>query len=78
MKMKSLLCMMLMIVCVGLSQAGTIVQWGNPGGDTGIVATQQNGANFTKTYSETSVKSPAVGAAYYSNNTGRTQSCSAR
>lgn len=52
------------------SHAAIIVQWGEPGGDTGIVSTPQTGSDQT-TYNETDEDNPAVGASYYPTATGR-------
>ncbi|VGO20477.1 hypothetical protein [Pontiella sulfatireligans] len=50
----------------------TIVQWGEAGGDTTIVAASTNFQNNVTTYTANQVKSPPQGDSYYSNNVERT------
>ena len=60
----------LFATATALPAATTLVHWGEPGGDTGIVSGNQTGTDQT-TYNETDEDNPAVGASYYPSATGR-------
>ncbi|WP_168442686.1 alpha-amylase family protein [Pontiella desulfatans] len=51
--------------------AGTIVQWGEPGGDDGIVTNGQDFSNLYNTYNVGNVASPLQGPDYYPVSAGR-------
>ncbi|MDH4203775.1 MAG: putative glycoside hydrolase family 15 protein [Phycisphaerae bacterium] len=71
MKWKISFCVVLMVFCVGLSPAVTVIRWGSPEGETDIVTAQTNGSAMSLTYSETSAINPVQGTSYYPNAAGR-------
>lgn len=70
-KMKKITVISSLLLLAGLAQASVIVQWGNPGGDSGIANKNSNVISLPGTFVAGAKLNPAVGPSYYPAATDR-------